>query len=747
VAVDKLTRVLLAVHDELRDGLIKSLQRRSVLHIVRTEPATGQQSASDVAGRYPRLAAALEQMLPREKRPKSLLGASRPVLARAEFDQIAADYDPSGHLTELAECNRVLADASARDKFIRQELIRLEPWRGLRHAPAVADSLRSAKVSYGRFANVERQQAAEERLAELPATVQVIAETSDGVWCVVAAAADAWPAVQGAVAEIGFEPVDLTGTAGTPAESIAELQSELTVVQQRRAGIEKTLDELAAQLPQLRVAADAAAAQQVREDTVALMPRTATATIIHGWVRQREFGVLRKLVEATSGAVVVEVEPEPGEEEPVALRNPKLFRPFELVLELFSLPSHGELDPTVLLAPFFAVSFGLCLTDAGYGIVASIATYLLLRKLGAGNKLLGMILWGSLITIPAGALVGGWFGDLPDRLGLAWLLRLKDGLMWFDPVKDPMKFFILSLAFGYIHMMYGMVIEIVDCIRVRDIGGALLGQLPWFAAINALLALVLVGGAMPGWGQASLMALILVSVAAVIVFTQRSAATMRRQWVWFVTLASGLLYLGVRFGWLPSSLAPLSWIVAALLLVLGTLTAVELARSRRLGFVAAGLGLAGVVLLGLALAGRSPGIIAALVLVAFCFVAPGNRANLSKFAWGGYALYGATSYIGVVLSYIRLMALGMVTGGIAVTVNVIAWMVLKIPVVGIVLALLVLIGGHAYNIAVNILGAFVHSLRLNYVEFFPRFYQGGGEPFVPLREEYQFVSIKEASRG
>lgn len=747
MAVDKLARVLVAVHDELREALLKSVQRRSILHIVRTEPAAGSPVEADSAGRHGRLAVALEQMLPREKRRKSLLGPSRPVMTREEFDRTVSAYDPAADLALLAECNRVMAETAAREKAVAQELARLEPWRTLGHAPAAAGSLVSVRVAYGRFASAERMRQAVGELEPMSAALEPVDETEDGVWCVVAASHDAWPGASERLAESGFEPVDLSGLAVVPAEAIVGLRAELDLLARRRAEADAKLEALAAQVPQLRAAADAAGAQQARDEATAELPRTATATIVHGWVRARDLAALEKLVATTPGASLVEVEPEPGEEEPVALRNPRLFRPFELVLDLFSLPSHGELDPTVLLAPFFAVSFGLCLTDAGYGIVASVATYLLLRKMGASNKLLGMILWGSLLTIPAGAMVGGWFGDLPDRLGLVWMLRARDALMWFDPVKDPMKFFVLSLGFGYVHMMYGMVIEVVDCIRLRDYGGAFLGQLPWVAAINALLLLVLAGRVLPGWAKPALLSLILVCVAAVIVFTQRSVQTMRRQWIWFGTLAVGLLYVGVKLGWLPAGLWWLRWVVVAALLGLSAITAVELARARRLGVVSVGLGLAGGVLLGLSLAGLVPGMLAAVALCVFCFTAPGNRVNLARFAWGGYALYGATSYVGVVLSYIRLMALGMVTGGIAVTVNVIAWMVLPIPVVGIVLALFVLVGGHAYNIAVNILGAFVHSLRLNYVEFFPRFYSGGGDPFVPIREEYQYVSIKEASSG
>jgi len=137
-----------------------------------------------------------------------------------------------------------------------------------------------------------------------------------------------------------------------------------------------------------------------------------------------------------------------------------------------------------------------------------------------------------------------------------------------------------------------------------------------------------------------------------------------------------------------------------------------------------------------------PAWIPSLVGVLFFLLSPSNATVLAKFLWGGYALYGATGYIGVVLSYIRLMALGMCTGGVAVAINVIAWMLLPVPVVGVIGAVIVLVVGHTYNIAVNVLGAFVHSLRLQYVEFFPRFYSGGGERFMPFRETNQFVSVK-----
>jgi V/A-type H+-transporting ATPase subunit I len=165
-------------------------------------------------------------------------------------------------------------------------------------------------------------------------------------------------------------------------------------------------------------------------------------------------------------------------------------------------------------------------------------------------------------------------------------------------------------------------------------------------------------------------------------------------------------------------------------------------RARKYKPLPLGLGVAAAVTMVLYFVHVLPAWIPSIVGVLFFLMSPSNATVMAKFLWGGYALYGATSYLGVVLSYIRLMALGMCTGGVAVAINVIAWMLLPVPVVGIIGAVIVLVVGHTYNIAVNVLGAFVHSLRLQYVEFFPRFYSGGGERFVPFRETNQFVSVK-----
>lgn len=117
-----------------------------------------------------------------------------------------------------------------------------------------------------------------------------------------------------------------------------------------------------------------------------------------------------------------------------------------------------------------------------------------------------------------------------------------------------------------------------------------------------------------------------------------------------------------------------------------------------------------------------------------------NAKNIiGKFGAGLYALYNAASgYLGDILSYSRLLALGLVTGVIASSINLLATMTGNI-----VTFVLVFIVGHAINIAINLIGTYVHTNRLQYVEFFSKFYEGEGTVFTPFRINSKHIIIKE----
>ncbi len=98
----------------------------------------------------------------------------------------------------------------------------------------------------------------------------------------------------------------------------------------------------------------------------------------------------------------------------------------------------------------------------------------------------------------------------------------------------------------------------------------------------------------------------------------------------------------------------------------------------------------------------------------------------------GMALFGVTGLLGDTLSYARLMALGLVSFGLAVAINALAEMVLGIDYIGWVVAIAVMVGGHLFSFLLNLMGAFAHGIRLHFVEFFGKFYDGGGDDFTPF---------------
>lgn len=735
MAIDRVNKVLIAVHRDRRESFLRSLQQQGILHITRTEEPSAEQMQQ--AGESRRVVEAVEFLSSKAKQK-----SGRPTLTRAEFDSLAASYDYRSRIERLERLNREAGELGARLKAIEVESNRLRPWEKLVHAPGELYSLLSAAVTLGRFHDTQAFAAAAEALQERQCAIELVALVDGEAMALVACLPGAHQDVSSVLGELRFEAVDLHGVHGRPADVLAQLAREAEDVRRREQTLTDEIQALTRELPRLKATADALANNESRDAAAAALEQTDSVSLIHGWAKVRDATKLEKLVAHTGFAAMAGVEPAEGEEPPVALVNRRVFRPFELVLELFSLPSPREFDPTWLVAPFFGVFFALCLTDAGYGLVVAALAYLLLRKMGMGNKLLGIVLIGGILTIPAGALVGGWFGDMPDRLGIHGLLSFKNAVMWFDPVKDPMKFFILSIALGYTQMMAGIAFEIADCVRAKSYGDGLLVQLPWFVSLNALVARVLFAKSLPVWGSAMLMILVLVSVAAIVVFTQRSRKTALSQTLWFAFAASFFVFLGARLRWLPSGFMAARWAVLAVFIIMYVQATNSLVRGRIRRPVPIVLGVLAAAALALYLVHVLPAAVAGILGVVFFLSTPANHSVLTKFLWGGYALYGATGYIGVVLSYIRLMALGMCTGGVAVAVNVVAWMVLKMPVVGIPLALVVLLVGHSYNIAVNVLGAFVHSLRLQYVEFFPRFYAGGGERFNPLREQNQFVTVR-----
>ena len=144
---------------------------------------------------------------------------------------------------------------------------------------------------------------------------------------------------------------------------------------------------------------------------------------------------------------------------------------------------------------------------------------------------------------------------------------------------------------------------------------------------------------------------------------------------------------------------------------------------------------------------RTVGMVLAIVgAVIILFTAGREKKNIVGKAFGGImGLYDVTSYLSDILSYARILALGLATGVIAMVMNILAGMV-QINVLGFILSLVIYFIGHVFNITMSLLSAYVHDSRLQYIEFFNKFYDGGGYNFEPLAIQTKSIDVIDNSK-
>ena len=135
-------------------------------------------------------------------------------------------------------------------------------------------------------------------------------------------------------------------------------------------------------------------------------------------------------------------------------------------------------------------------------------------------------------------------------------------------------------------------------------------------------------------------------------------------------------------------------------------------------------------------------IIAAVSMLLIALTGGRKKKGLMKVIGGVANLYDITGYVSDLLSFSRLMALGLTTAAMSMVFNLLGVMVSG-GLIGKVFMVAILLVGHAVNFGLNALGAYVHTLRLQYVELFSKFYEGGGRPFMPFAFKGRYIRIKE----
>ncbi len=358
--------------------------------------------------------------------------------------------------------------------------------------------------------------------------------------------------------------------------------------------------------------------QGVKVEATARQAADGTLVVMEGWAETETSAKVDALLEEYPNVVYIKSDPTPEDNTPVKLKNGWFARIFELVGDMYARPKYGTLDLTPFFAPFYMLFFGICLNDAGYGLILLGMGLWLLRK----NPKPGMMrqaAWFATMcaaaTILFGLFCGSFFG-----------MNLKDyfpSIPFFD---FQGQFFSIALAIGMVQILFGMLISVVVTARTFGVRYSL-GTMGWFIILLAAS----VAGGLP---------------------------MLNEKWV-----IPGFTTSSVAF-----------YVV---------------------------LGIGAVLMLFFNTPGRNP------------------LLNLGSGVWNFYN--NLTGLLSDVLSYIRLFAIGLSGGVLALVFNSLAEGFVPDGaniVVRILIMLPILLIGHGINLFMSTISSFVHPMRLTFVEFY-----------------------------
>jgi len=660
MAIAKMTKVIVVSHRSEASELLEALQREGICQILNAEQAMVSKDWPDLCCANGQEKKIREQLSRLERSIKFLnnygeiekgltsIFAPRVAIEAQRYKHVVSDEGLLDIIAQAEQTQTAIEKLRTKAESLNDKIRMLSPWQQMQTATEELGELETATSLPGLLPVQYIGQIGD--LEKMGAVVQQVGQTDNKCACIIICLNDNLTDVQKQLRGIDFEPVNFEQMEGTPAEIIKEAQGKLTEIQTQSQKQQKKAVELSKNLLELSILADHCSNLLEREQTEGTSPATEQTVIFEGWVKSRDYKSLEKLVSKFGASSVNKMKIAKDEEVPVEIDNGPAVRPFETVTRLYGMPAPTDVDPTVFFAPFFAIFFGLCMTDAAYGLVMIAFMWWLIKKIKGDKKFVWMMVFCSVTTVVAGALTGGWFGDaIQSFFGQESALnKLRTSLMWFDPMEKPMYFFTISLALGYFQIIFGILISFVHKLRRKDYSSAIFDHLSWLIWLNCLAVFGLAKG-----------------------------------------------------GILPDSLGKIFGLIA---------------------------------------------LVPAVTILLFS-EREGNWG--ARIGMGFYNVFSTVFFVGDVLSYIRLMALGMVTGGFGMATNEICKSVMtwevgflgQLP--GYIAGAIIFVVMHAFNIANSALSSFVHTMRLQFVELFTKFIIGGGKDFKPLCKQYTRISIEE----
>lgn len=445
----------------------------------------------------------------------------------------------------------------------------------------------------------------------------------------------------------GYRELKVPEQKGVPAEIISRIDAERNDLLRQIDGIDADIRALKDEYKEFILASNEVLSIEADKSEIPLHIATSESTfIIEGWVPSDSYNKIERAVSrATQDRVFVsqqEIEHEQESIVPVEYDNPKVVRPLQEIMNLYSRPRYKELDPTALIFISFPLFYGMILGDIGYALVL-LTLALTVKKVvksDAVKPLMNILIYCQISTFLFGILYGEFLGF--PLAGVVSHGEIQAGLIpgfnTIDLLASPVGGEMITYPIHRNHLIMTMIV---------------------FTALVGLIH---------------------INFGYILGFINEN----RKHGISAALLEKG------------------SWLIIQIGILLGVLGYLEVLRSEAVLY-------AGI----------------AIFLVGFVMLLKGEGVK------GPIEL---PSLLSNSLSYTRLIAVGLSSIYIASTVNMIAFKMIWPDKFGLmtVFAILVFIFGHALNAVLSIIAPGLHALRLQYVEFFGKFYEGGGRKYDPF---------------
>lgn len=470
------------------------------------------------------------------------------------------------------------------------------------------------------------------------------------------------------------ESLELPPFEGTPQKTLEYLDKRIAELQGEKESLNEEIEKLGKEkAPEVNTLTELLEIERERQECLPLFGRTDSTTIIEGWSPEEELQRAREALQKATDDVYIMRTYEPKGPDvgktPVKLENPRVGEDFEYITKMYGLPRYDATDPTLLVAISFSIFFGFCLSDAGYGVMV-LAFFLSGLALVRG-MFSKRLKRIMIISAIATIVIGSLFGSwFGPQLGEQISVFSPQ---WIDPVGNPIPFLKLVVFVGIIQLTigYGLAGGRKDIIR-GNWKGVIFNDIG-----NSLLTI-------------GLFLLI------------------------FCILGMGLYEFGIDYQFpeleLFAAFSPLSsgpGLVPIFKLIFYT----------------------------------------GLIFVVLDKLLARDVPPMKKIGGAVDAVYSIIGLVSNAASYTRLLALGVATSVIAFVINYIGFMFFNamfpatfsgpmsyvLAIFGVVVLVLILVFGHAFNIFINSITGFVHTMRLHYAEFFETFYESGGKEYNPFK--------------